>query len=838
MVSKSAQLPNVHLRKEWQPYVKTWFNQPARKQRRRLARQRKAAKNGIRPTDLLRPVVHAPTQKYNMKVRAGRGFTLEELKAVGVSPRVALSIGIAVDHRRRNRSQESLTTNVNRLKLYLSKLVLFQRGSKAKKGLAGVPADTPKSQLQATRQVSIAATLPIQKPRKKIRARVITEEEKKFRAYATLRKQLRDAKNVGKHSKKLAEEAEAEKNLQLWQPSEASLAAGVSCMHAWGHSFDLHGSACWCEVPAPLVPASCCSPSAAAAMHFEGESSMPLQGLPYTPYAPPSGGISIPLPLPASPRHLLPCKVARGRGAPTSGSEGGGGPRPRAASRGAFSVAEYIRRSLCDPHTPRVSPSPRTTQGGPLVASKVPPQGAPCRRARSDEARPSLGPPSFLKAKGSGAAAVPSRAAADTPWSRRGGDPSPQQLTRSVRGPLGGGPRGPLWGPLDEISEGERSRFLRALEEVERLFADKLAECAAPLPKEMASKVYAASSVEGKLRELRGALVCLTQQAGEPSGFGKARGDASQLQAARKREGLLQTALTEARANLTAARDQVSRLRRLILPLQHGVAAFVAVQRRDAAAQGASYTPFTPYTPAAAPQGGPEGPLSAQELGDFQGRLFDDAGGGCLPHSTSDAFATSTPGGPPASGSDEGPLGPLHVGKRAPLDSPYLLEGGGPRVGRELRGGVPLETAAETLQTQRPPPEEEGGDSFSRGGSRGEGLHAHEGGTPLTASLEREAPSRGLFSLSSGKPATRLYTNPSVNKGKQLLRGYCWASLSLPRLGAAARLAGGPCAQEGAWGAPSSRGPQAEGGFSASEYEGCGIDFGRVPSRPSELGSP
>ena len=27
-------------------------------------------------------------------------------------------------------------------------------------------------------------------------ARVITEEEKKFRAYATLRKQLRDAKNV------------------------------------------------------------------------------------------------------------------------------------------------------------------------------------------------------------------------------------------------------------------------------------------------------------------------------------------------------------------------------------------------------------------------------------------------------------------------------------------------------------------------------------------------------------------------------------------------------------------------------------------------------------------
>lgn len=48
MVSRSAQLPNTHLRKEWQRYVKTWFNQPARKQRRRLARQEKAAKKGVR----------------------------------------------------------------------------------------------------------------------------------------------------------------------------------------------------------------------------------------------------------------------------------------------------------------------------------------------------------------------------------------------------------------------------------------------------------------------------------------------------------------------------------------------------------------------------------------------------------------------------------------------------------------------------------------------------------------------------------------------------------------------------------------------------------------------
>lgn len=106
-------IPSGHFRKHWQNYVRTWFNQPARKTRRRngeylgflrvhpwldvegfmycfnwfflcnpsLARQEKAVKNFPRPTaGPLRPVVHGQTLKYNMKVRAGRGFSLEELK--------------------------------------------------------------------------------------------------------------------------------------------------------------------------------------------------------------------------------------------------------------------------------------------------------------------------------------------------------------------------------------------------------------------------------------------------------------------------------------------------------------------------------------------------------------------------------------------------------------------------------------------------------------------------------------------------------------------------------------------------------------------------------------
>jgi large subunit ribosomal protein L13e len=46
-----------------------------------------------------------------MQIKLGRGFTLAELKAAGLSAKHAQSIGIAVDHRRKNRSEESLQLN-------------------------------------------------------------------------------------------------------------------------------------------------------------------------------------------------------------------------------------------------------------------------------------------------------------------------------------------------------------------------------------------------------------------------------------------------------------------------------------------------------------------------------------------------------------------------------------------------------------------------------------------------------------------------------------------------------------------------------------------------------
>lgn len=68
-----------------------------------------------------------------VQVRSGRGFTLEELKEAGIPKKLAPTIGICVDHRRKNRSLETLQTNAARLKAYKASLVVFPRRSKKPK---------------------------------------------------------------------------------------------------------------------------------------------------------------------------------------------------------------------------------------------------------------------------------------------------------------------------------------------------------------------------------------------------------------------------------------------------------------------------------------------------------------------------------------------------------------------------------------------------------------------------------------------------------------------------------------------------------------------------------
>ncbi|KFY16017.1 hypothetical protein V492_01619 [Pseudogymnoascus sp. VKM F-4246] len=146
-IKHNQQIPHNHFRKDWQRRVRVHFDQPGRKLRRRNARLSKAAAVAPRPVDKLRPIVRCPTVKYNRRVRAGRGFSLEELKEAAIPRKLARTIGISVDTRRQNLSVESLTLNVERLKAYRARLILFPR--KAGQAKAG---DASKEEVSAAQK--------------------------------------------------------------------------------------------------------------------------------------------------------------------------------------------------------------------------------------------------------------------------------------------------------------------------------------------------------------------------------------------------------------------------------------------------------------------------------------------------------------------------------------------------------------------------------------------------------------------------------------------------------------------------------------------------------------
>lgn len=168
------------------------FDQAGKKASRRTARATRAAKIAPRPLDLLRPVVRAPTIKYNRKVRAGRGFTLAEVKAAGLTAAYARTIGIAVDHRRQNRNQAIFDDNVQRLKEYQSKIIVFPRNGKA----------------EAEQVISTAASFPITQPHVEVETRAV--EDNGESAFRTLRLARSDKRYKGTRERRAKEKAEAE----------------------------------------------------------------------------------------------------------------------------------------------------------------------------------------------------------------------------------------------------------------------------------------------------------------------------------------------------------------------------------------------------------------------------------------------------------------------------------------------------------------------------------------------------------------------------------------------------------------------------------------------------
>jgi len=179
-----------------QQNIKTWFDQPARKHRRRKARLDKAKREFPRPAaGDLRPVVRGQTARYNKKLKEGKGFTFEELKEAGIPPKVARTIGIAVDKRRRNRSEESLERNVERLKAYKSRLVLYPRKRNAPKAMDSSTEETNAmtEETRESRQLlpDTKSVMPIESDHSKGKLEMVelSEEQKAARAYAQIRQE-------------------------------------------------------------------------------------------------------------------------------------------------------------------------------------------------------------------------------------------------------------------------------------------------------------------------------------------------------------------------------------------------------------------------------------------------------------------------------------------------------------------------------------------------------------------------------------------------------------------------------------------------------------------------
>ena len=126
MVKHKNSIPKVHCRKHWQKYVKTDFDKSSKKKKRRTKRFSKisnAKRFNFSPKNFLRPVVHNPTKMYNLKTRLGRGFSREEINEIEISKKIALSVGISFDKRRRGNNIKK-NSNVKRLNDFFEKIGL------------------------------------------------------------------------------------------------------------------------------------------------------------------------------------------------------------------------------------------------------------------------------------------------------------------------------------------------------------------------------------------------------------------------------------------------------------------------------------------------------------------------------------------------------------------------------------------------------------------------------------------------------------------------------------------------------------------------------------------
>lgn len=166
MVRRNNMIPNAHFHKDWKRRCRVLFNQPLRKRTRKIKRTQKIRKSLPRTIDQLRPLVQCPTERYKVRSRLGRGFTLKEIRAIDMTMNKCRQFGICVDYRRRTSNINLFRTNVERLKKYMSSLVFL---SKNKEKLPIIKCNNKINEIPKTTM--------------KIIARIPTVDEKKASPY-------------------------------------------------------------------------------------------------------------------------------------------------------------------------------------------------------------------------------------------------------------------------------------------------------------------------------------------------------------------------------------------------------------------------------------------------------------------------------------------------------------------------------------------------------------------------------------------------------------------------------------------------------------------------------
>lgn len=118
----------------------------------------------------------------------------------GISRKLAPTIGISVDPRRQNLSEESLKANVERLQAYKNRLILFPRNLKsAKKG------DASAEEVKAAKEGDVVRRSNKEFPisnRTKIAEGKVADFEGEEAAYRKLRDARSEARLVGKRQKR------------------------------------------------------------------------------------------------------------------------------------------------------------------------------------------------------------------------------------------------------------------------------------------------------------------------------------------------------------------------------------------------------------------------------------------------------------------------------------------------------------------------------------------------------------------------------------------------------------------------------------------------------------